>query len=1435
MAAFLFFNFLLLVQPAFQRLDSNKFLIYNENLNLCIHQNAHSAILDYCNEATEGQHFKWVSNDQILNMAVNLCLAVPSNSSEALVTLLPCNKTSALQKWGCRNDTLALEGEELFLQPNGGPKSGVKLSKTSNSKSAWKIYGTKDSLCSKGYEELFTLGSNGFGAPCAFPFKYENKWYAECIPDYHEGGRLWCGTTADVDQDSLTGYCPLTDGHDELFWITNHWTGDHYQINHQSALTWDQARRSCQQQNAELVSITELNEQMYLAGLTSGVDNGLWIGLNSLDLDSGWQWIGNHPFRYLNWAPGNPSPKAADICGSMEPRNGKWKSIKCEQQLGYICKKENSSADASDIPSDYPKHIKCPDGWIAYAGQCYRLHRDSKTWKGAQLACRKEGGDLTSIHSIEEHSFVISQLGYNPTDLLWIGLNDLETSMYFEWSDRTKVRFTKWQRGEPMYIANAEKDCVIMSGENGYWAEYFCETELGFICKREPLSSVPEEPEIADPACPKDWKRHGLYCYLTGERFQTFSEAKLVCEDLKASLASVEDRYEHAYLTSLIGLHHGKYFWIGLSDVEQPGTFNWTNGDKVLFTHWNSQMPGQNSGCVAMRTGTAAGLWDVLNCEEKAHFLCKQRAQGVTPPPVLPPTTPPPCPKDWSPIGSRCFKVFNDGKKQMQTWFEARDFCQTIGGDLISIHSHEEQEVISQSFRFRRYWIGLNTLDPEKGVSWSDGSPVDVNNMLPWYSRDSNDQCTVSNFYFWRPSECHKMLPWACQINRGAPINPEPNDNFDYIYKRVEDGWIEFGGNEYYFSNRTLSAENARRFCKKNNGDLTVIENQNEQNFLWKYNHLYGIDHDAYIGLIVSYDRKFYWLDGSPVTFEAWAYNEPNFSNDDENCVAMTTYYAGLWNDINCGSELSFICERHNKSVRSSVAPTSPAPQKGCDEGWLLFHNKCFQMFGFHEEERKNWSEARAACRKLEADLTSIRNTADQAFLTMNLISISTDAWIGLYRVWKPRYLWTDGSTVSYTNWIPGFPNRNGECVAMEKRPEMQAGYWRNEPCSLKKSYICRKNTETVIFHSATTAPVSGYIRYGNSSYSVISSNMTWEDARKKCQSEDAELARILNPYSQSFLWLQVLKYGEPVWIGLNSDKTGKTYKWINMKKFIYTNWFAGEPKQNIACVYLDRDGFWKTATCSETHFFVCEKHHGIIPIDPPEVPGKCPEALSQMQRSWIPFQAHCYSFNTAKVSWSSASIMCAQLGSTLTSIEDLTEMNFLREDSARLGLSSYWIGLYKSVDGGWKWEDETSVDFVNWKSGEPRESDSYFNFDYEGNLRFRGKCIYMNSIDGEWSSDNCDYSTSGYICKTHKIVEEPTTEPSKKSVPVAAPASAHGTVVAVIVIFICISTGIAAYVFYKKRSYKQSTAGFSNSLYQEQLHNNDSESLAKSENKEGP
>lgn len=73
-------------------------------------------------------------------------------------------------------------------------------------------------------------------------------------------------------------------------------------------------------------------------------------------------------------------------------------------------------------------------------------------------------------------------------------------------------------------------------------------------------------------------------------------------------------------------------------------------------------------------------------------------------------------------------------------------------------------------------------------------------------------------------------------------------------------------------------------------------------------------------------------------------------------------------------------------------------------------------------------------------------------------------------------------------------------------------------------------------FLPTTSSSPSSIIRYGNSSYLFIHTKMKWEDARKNCKRDQFDLSSVLDPYSHSFLWLKILKYGVPIWIGLNSN-----------------------------------------------------------------------------------------------------------------------------------------------------------------------------------------------------------------------------------------------------------------------------------------------------------
>ncbi|XP_065587419.1 macrophage mannose receptor 1-like [Cyrtonyx montezumae] len=1192
----------------------------------------------------------------------------------------------------------------------------------------------------------------------------------------------------------------------ERFWTEDVSTGVSYQINSESSLTWHQARKSCQEQNAELLSITEIHEQAYVGELIKKFSFAFWIGLNTLNFNSGWQWAGGSPFRYLNWAPGSPFPAPGRLCGTVNPRqDGKWENQACNQRFGYICKKRKINSKFDNNTKEEIRSISCTEGWWPYAGHCYSIQRESKAWKDALTSCKRQNGDLASVHSIAEYSFLVSQLGYKPTEELWLGLNDLKVHFYFEWSDGTPVTFTRWQRRHPTNRNDLE-DCVVMKGQDGYWATNVCDKQLGYICKKKPSSQSPEE-KIKDPGCQEGWKRYGFHCYLVGSALATFSDANKRCEQNKAYLATVETRNEQAFLISLTGLRSDKYFWLGLSDTEEQGIFRWTSGKTPAFTHWNSAMPGKEQGCVAMGTGADAGLWDVISCQETANFLCKQWAVELSPPtpPAQVPTAT--CAQGWdgAPQADSCFKFFVRDKN-LKNWFEAEEFCREIGGNLVTINSKEDQVLIWQlalekGLQTQGFWMGLFLLNPDEGFAWIDGSPVIYEN---WDEDEPNndkgiEHCVMFNRspqMRWNDLYCEHLLNWICETKKGTLLKPEPNNKHEYQAVQTADGWIAYEDKQYYFSRERVPMDKARRICQRNFADLVVIKNENERQFIWKYMNrkqsgIFLQAESYFIGLFVSFDQKLSWLGKTPVNYVAWAPNEPSFSND-ENCVVITKDF-GFWNDINCGLKNNFICERPN-STYTGFAPTVLPPLGGCPETWILFQNKCYKTVGFREEERLTWHSARSACIELGGNLASIHNAQVQAFLTFHLKDVTSETWIGLNDInYVHSYVWSDGSPFDYSCWARGFPlskySRVGwkymtiqpDCIAMMIRSVNEAGNWENTDCHHNRSYICQMDSKPELFHS-TTAPDSDFIRYGNSSYLIIPSKMNWEEARKACKEKSSELASISDYYCNIFLLLQAAQYGEPLWIGLNSNLNYGYNRWSDRRKINFSNWHYEEPKEKIACVFLELSGKWKTAPCNEKHYSVCKKSEDILPSDPPQDIGKCPQSG---HIAWIPFRSHCYYFNANEMSWVQSVTQCVQSGGMLTSVEDLAESNFLAEhaDLYTSQTSGFWIGLYRNIAGQLLWQDNSVLDFVNWGEAEPLKEQREFEY-----------CVQLSASSGSWNSIPCS-SKKGFICKTPKTIPK-----AVASVKDGQKDNDQSTVwiLLILVLIILVGMGFMVYFFFK-------------------------------------
>lgn len=80
----------------------------------------------------------------------------------------------------------------------------------------------------------------------------------------------------------------------ETFWDKDQLTDSCYQFNFQSTLSWREAWASCEQQGADLLSITEIHEQTYINGEGRGRGGRPALGYQA-------DWLGSD----LPWGPGD--------------------------------------------------------------------------------------------------------------------------------------------------------------------------------------------------------------------------------------------------------------------------------------------------------------------------------------------------------------------------------------------------------------------------------------------------------------------------------------------------------------------------------------------------------------------------------------------------------------------------------------------------------------------------------------------------------------------------------------------------------------------------------------------------------------------------------------------------------------------------------------------------------------------------------------------------------------------------------------------------------------------------------------------------------------------------------------------------------------------------------------------------------------------------
>ncbi len=155
------------------------------------------------------------------------------------------------------------------------------------------------------------------------------------------------------------------------------------------------------------------------------------------------------------------------------------------------------------------------------------------------------------------------------------------------------------------------------------------------------------------------------------------------------------------------------------------------------------------------------------------------------------------------------------------------------------------------------------------------------------------------------------------------------------------------------------------------------------------------------------------------------------------------------------------------------------------------------------------WADAEESCRQDSGwTLASLASPTSQlqAELVLPPFSGGTPFWIGYNdRGVEDRFLWSDGSDPTYTNWRAGEPENGGGPYTNEDCTEIEwTGEWDDQPCSDEQPYLCEARCSPRAWHPDRDGDGLGDV-FAGGVYGCDAPDPGWVTNELDCDDDDAD------------------------------------------------------------------------------------------------------------------------------------------------------------------------------------------------------------------------------------------------------------------------------------------------------------------------------------------
>ncbi|XP_026232666.1 asialoglycoprotein receptor 2-like [Anabas testudineus] len=130
--------------------------------------------------------------------------------------------------------------------------------------------------------------------------------------------------------------------------------------------------------------------------------------------------------------------------------------------------------------------------------------------------------------------------------------------------------------------------------------------------------------------CPPGWTKFWCSCYLLSTKTGSWATGREDCRTRGGDLVVIDSIEEQTYVSKFTNTNT----WIGLSDSDEEGTWEWVDETPLTVKYWSLNQPDNGNGlteqseedCVYI-IGGGASKWRDYSCEAFLLWMCEKPIQ----------------------------------------------------------------------------------------------------------------------------------------------------------------------------------------------------------------------------------------------------------------------------------------------------------------------------------------------------------------------------------------------------------------------------------------------------------------------------------------------------------------------------------------------------------------------------------------------------------------------------------------------------------------------------------------------------------------------------------------------------------------------------------------------------------------------------------------